>query len=94
MIWVRGVEYGTAAELAQRLTKRGGDRVTPKMVYHWRDPDRWDNPADALTTVRINGRDYSPMPEAAAIERAKRQPTDGTRRRGRPRQLDTACAAA
>ncbi len=69
MIWVRGVEYGTAAQLAARL----GPDVTVAMVRNWQQ-------RDGLTRVRIGGRVYSPLPEAAAIELAKRDAT-----RGRPR---------
>ena len=77
------MEYGTAAELARRLN------VTVWTVYKWRDPARWPNPADALTTTRVNGRDYSPITDAARIDLAKRDETRGT-----PRQLDTDTIAA
>ncbi len=74
MIWVRGTEYGTAADLAARFG------VTVWTIYKWRK-------LDGLTTARILGRDYSPVPEAAAIDRAKLDET-----RGAPRQLDPAAA--
>ncbi|WP_143194341.1 hypothetical protein [Micromonospora sp. CB01531] len=67
-------EWLTAAELADRLG------VTIWTVYKWRDPKEWKNPADALTTVRIDGVDHSPLPEAAAIDRGKRDETRGAPR--------------
>jgi len=74
MIWVRGVEYGTAAQLADRFG------VTIWTIYKWRRHDQ-------LPTVRVAGRDYSPVPDTAAVDRAKRDET-----RGAPRQLDPAAA--
>lgn len=68
MIWVRGVEYGTAAQIADRL------RVTVWTVYKWRK-------LDGLTTVRLCGKDYSPYLEAAAIDRAKRDTPAGAPRK-------------
>lgn len=76
MIWADGQEYGTAADIAQRLN------VTIWTVYKWRK-------LDALPTTRINGRDYSPVLEAARIDLAKRDAT-----RGAPRKLDTGMIAA
>lgn len=83
MIWVRGVEYGTATQLAARF------KVSVWTVYKWRDPREWKTPADVLVTTRINGRDYSPVPDAARCELAKRDTA-----RGRPRQLDSGMIAA
>ena len=74
MIWVRGVEYGTAAQLARRFG------VTVWTIYKWRK-------LDGLTTTRICGRDYSSVPDTAAIDRAKLDET-----RGAPRQLDLTAA--
>ena len=76
MIWVRGVEYGTAAQLADRFG------VTIWTIYKWRS-------LYGLATHRIGGVDYSPVPEAAQIDREARHAT-----RGRQRQLDAATAAA
>lgn len=67
MIWVRGVEYGTAADIAARF------RVTIWTVYKWRK-------LDGLPTVRINGRDYSPTLDAAQLDLAKRDETRGAPR--------------
>lgn len=70
MIRVDDREWGTPAELAARL----GPDITPAMIRRWRDRKH-------LTTVA----GYSPLDEAAAIERNIRmRPT----RRGRPRRLD------
>ena len=71
MIWVRGVEYGTASALASRFG------VTVWTVYKWRK-------LYGLSTTRINGIDYSPTLESAAVDLAMRDAT-----RGRQRQLDT-----
>lgn len=67
MIWVHGVEWGTAAALAARFN------VTIWTIYKWRKHDQ-------LTTTRIGGRDYSPTLEAAAIDRGKRDATRGAPR--------------
>ena len=67
MIWVRGVEYGTASALADRFG------VTVWTVYKWRK-------RHGLTTTRIRGRDYSPALEAAAVELATRDATRGAPR--------------
>ena len=82
MIWVRGVEYGTAAEIAHRL----GLDVTAGMVRRWADRDGL--PAHR-TTGRGRGTVRYPLPEAARIEAIKRDTS-----RGRPRQLDTGRIAA
>ena len=74
MIWVRGVEYGTAAQLAARF------KVTVWTVYKWRSEY-------GLTTIRVGRLGYSPVLEAAAIDRDRRDET-----RGAPRQLDRAAA--
>lgn len=68
MITVEGREWGTAAELAAAL----GPDVTEAMVRRWRD-------RKGLTTHA----GYSPLDEAARIERDAR--LSG---RGRPRRLD------
>lgn len=75
VIWADGQEWGTAAELAARFD------VTRWTIYKWRKLD--------LTTVRICGRDYSPVVETSLIDRAKLDET-----RGRPRQLDSGMIAA
>ena len=67
MIWVRGVEYGTASALAARFG------VTVWTVYKWRR-------RHGLTTTRIRGVDYSPVLDAAAIDLARRDETRGTQR--------------
>ena len=67
MIWVRGVEYGTASALAARFG------VTVWTVYKWRT-------RHGLTTTRIGGRDYSPALDAAAIDLASRDATRGAPR--------------
>jgi hypothetical protein len=78
MMRVGGREWGTAAELAARL----GPDVTPAMVYRWRDRDR-------LATVRVGRTVYSPLDQAAELERDKR-----VAGHGRPRSLDTVPVAA
>lgn len=78
MICVHGAEWGTAAELAERL----GPDVSAAMVRRWRD-------RDGLDTQRIGRKVLSPLGQAARIERDKR--VSGT---GRPRRLDTQAAAA
>jgi hypothetical protein len=72
MIRVRGREYGTAAQIAERL---GGD-VTEDMVNNWRQ-------RDGLERHRVGRTVYSPLDQAATIEADKRHAG-----RGRPRQLD------
>lgn len=69
-------EWLTATELASRFG------VTIWTVYKWRK-------RNGLTAIRICGRDYSSVVEAAAIDLAARDAT-----RGRKRQLDVATAAA
>ncbi|GHJ11202.1 hypothetical protein TPA0907_55690 [Micromonospora humidisoli] len=66
MITVNGREWGTPADLAERL----GPDVTPAMIRRWRD-------RKGLTTVQ----GYSPIDEAAAIELATRTSTRGRPRR-------------
>ena len=78
MIRVAGRDWGTAAELAAAL----GADVTEDMVYRWRD-------RDGLDTIRIGRTAYSPLDQAAVVERNKR-----LSRTGRPRRLDTRAAAA
>jgi ribosomal protein S24E len=78
MIRVLGAEWGTAAELADRL----GPDVTEAMIRRWRD-------RDGLRTVEVGRKVYSPLAQAAQIERDKR--LSGT---GRPRSLDSCSAAA
>lgn len=67
MIWVRGVEYGTAAALAARFG------VTVWAVYKWRSDY-------GLPSTRINGRVYSPVLETAALDLAMRDATRGRQR--------------
>ena len=67
MIWVRGVEYGTASALAARFG------VSVWTVYKWRR-------RHGLTTTRIRGVDYSPVIDAALIDRDRRDETRGTPR--------------
>lgn len=75
MIWgPDGQEYGTAAQLAHRF------RVSLWTIYKWRS-------LYGLTTVRIGRLNYSPVLEAAAIDRDRRDET-----RGAPRWLDHAAA--
>lgn len=78
MIRVGGREWGTAAELAARL----GCDVTEDMIYRWRD-------RDGLEEIRVGRTVYSPLDQAAIIERDKDLET-----RGRPRRLDTTAVAA
>lgn len=74
VIWnpADGQEYGTAPELAARF------RVSVWTIYKWRK-------LHGLPTLRVNGRDYSPVLEAARIDLGKRDAT-----RGRPRNLTAA----
>lgn len=74
MIWVRGIEYGTAAQLAARF------KVSVWTIYRWRSDY-------GLTTIRVGRLNYSPVLEAAAVDRDRRDET-----RGAPRQLDRAAA--
>jgi hypothetical protein len=78
MIRVGGEEWGTAAELAARL----GRDITEDMVYRWRE-------RDGLVEIKDGRKAYSPLGQAAIIERDKR-----LAQRGRPRSLDTAPVAA
>lgn len=78
MIPIAGREWGTAAELAARL----GPDVSPAMVRRWRD-------RDALAVIRVGRTVYSPLDQAAQIERDKRHVSTG-----RPRSLDSCIAAA
>ncbi|TCB97568.1 hypothetical protein E0H26_11660 [Micromonospora zingiberis] len=72
MITIEGREWGTAAELAAAL----GPDVTEAMIRRWRD-------RKGLTTRA----GYSPLDEAARIERdARLNP------RGRPRRVDVGAA--
>lgn len=73
MIRVGGEEYGTAAELAAVL----GPDVTPAMIQRWRE-------RDGLAVHHVGRTAYSPLAQAAEIERTKRRST-----RGRPRRVDT-----
>lgn len=76
VIWADGEEYGTAPELAARF------KVSVWTIYKWRK-------LHGLPTLRVNGRDYSPVLEAARIDLAKRDTPAGA-----PRQLDTGMIAA
>lgn len=76
MIRVDGQAYGTAAQIAREL----GRDVTPAMVRNWYR-------RDGLAGHRIGRTVYHPLHQAAQIERDKRLAG-----RGRPRQLDMACA--
>jgi hypothetical protein len=78
MIRIHGSEWGTAAELAARL----GPDVTVAMIYRWRD-------RDGLAEARVGRKVYSPLDQAAELERAKR-----VAGHGRPRRLDNALVAA
>lgn len=69
MINIGGLEWGTAAQIAARL---GGD-VTEDMVYRWRE-------RDGLNVIKVGRTAYSPMAEAARIERNKRISGKGRRR--------------
>ncbi|MDG4799037.1 hypothetical protein [Micromonospora sp. WMMD980] len=69
-----GREWGTAVELAARLT--GEDIVTERMIVNWRG-------RDGLECRHVGRTVYSPLDQAATIEAAKRRSP-----RGRPRQLD------
>ena len=71
MIWYRGHEYGTAAQVAARL----GPDITTAMVRRWADRGRVDRHklADGGALFRVD--------QAAAEERRTR--TSG---RGRPRR--------
>lgn len=60
MIIVRGVEYGTAAEVAGEL----GPDVTPAMVRRWAD-------RDGLPPLRVGRSVFYPFARAAEIERDK-----------------------
>ncbi|MFF3867367.1 hypothetical protein [Micromonospora sp. NPDC001898] len=71
-----GRGYGTAAQLVHRL----GSDVTTDMVHNWRK-------RDGLGRYRIGQEVYSPIDQAATIERDKRLQTEETGR-GRPRRLD------
>ncbi|MGW9196064.1 hypothetical protein [Micromonospora chersina] len=67
MIWADGQEWGTAAHLADRF------QVTVWTVYKWRK-------RHGLTVHRIGGVDYSPVVDAALIDRDRRDETRGTPR--------------
>lgn len=71
-----GRYWGTAAQLAARL----GPDITPAMIRRWRE-------RKGLTTIA----GYSPLDEAATIERDTRMRTV---RRGRPRRVDVGAALA
>jgi hypothetical protein len=71
-------EWGTAADLAARL----GPDVTEAMIYRWRD-------RDGLITARVGRKVYSPLDQAAELERDKR-----VAGHGRPRRLDSPLVAA
>jgi hypothetical protein len=79
VIRVDGREWGTAHQLAAHL----GDDITPAMIRRWRERKN-------LTTIA----GYSPLDEAAAIERAVRTSGRGCKRgtRHAPRRLDLAAA--
>jgi hypothetical protein len=70
VIVLDGREYGTTAEIVAML----GPDITAETIRNWRR-------RDGLTSYRVGSVVYSPLAEAAAIERAKR--VSG---RGRPRQ--------
>ncbi|MDR7278922.1 hypothetical protein [Catenuloplanes atrovinosus] len=74
MILLKGEEWGTAAEVANRL----GDDVTVAMIRNW---SRRDGLSSA-TVTGANGRPavHYPLRIAAEIERAKRQGGRGRRR--------------
>jgi hypothetical protein len=78
MLWINGVEYGTADEIAIRL---GGD-VTTDMVRKWAA-------RRLLPRVTVGRTVYLPYAEAATVERDVR--LGG---RGRPRRVDAALASA
>jgi hypothetical protein len=78
VIRIHGCEWGTAAELAARL----GPDVTEAMIRRWRD-------RDSLATARVGRTVYSPLDQAAELERDKR-----VAGHGRPRSLDTVPVAA
>lgn len=78
MMRVDGREWGTAAELAARL----GPDVTEAMIRRWRD-------RDGLAEARVGRTVYSPLDQAAQIERDKR-----VAGHGRPRRLDSVPVAA
>ncbi|MFI1197715.1 hypothetical protein ACH4T9_31265 [Micromonospora sp. NPDC020750] len=71
-----GRKYGTAAQLVHRL----GSDVTTDMIHNWRK-------RDGLERYRIGREVYSPLDQAATIERDKRLQTEETGR-GRRRRLD------
>ncbi|SCL21663.1 hypothetical protein [Micromonospora inyonensis] len=75
MIRIAGHQYGTAAQIADRL----GDDVTPTMVRNWA---RRSGLARHRTTDN-NGRPcvLYPLDQAARIEATTRQATRGRRRR-------------
>ncbi|WP_243710256.1 hypothetical protein [Micromonospora sp. KC213] len=77
-MYVAGREYGTAAEIAERL----GPDVTVAMVRNWHQ-------RDGLESRRVARTVYYPLDQAAQIEAAKRRTP-----RGRPRQLDGAQVSA
>ncbi|MFF0823044.1 hypothetical protein ACFYUR_22005 [Micromonospora haikouensis] len=73
-----GREYGTAHQLAHRLT--GDDVVTVAMIRNWQQ-------RDGLERYRVGRTVYSPLTQAASIERAKRLHAEQGGR-GQRRQLD------
>ena len=76
LLWQDGRYWGTRAQLSHHL----GYDVTPAMLNNWRQ-------RDGLKRYRV-GRDvYSPVDQAATIERAKRAGKEENGR-GRPRRLD------
>ncbi|MGC5033796.1 hypothetical protein [Micromonospora sp. DT229] len=69
MIEIDGRRYGIAAQIAAAL----GTDVTTEMVRNWRR-------RDGLQAIRVGRNVYSPLDQAAAIERDKRCSGRGRRR--------------
>lgn len=69
MIRIKGHDYGTATEIADRL----GPDITPARVRDWAR-------RDLIQSYRARGRTWHRLDQAAEVERRTRTSTRGRRR--------------